>query len=546
MLQLWMIGLVVVIYLHDELGRATGRAASAPVSGWSLLLALSPYIALAGLTHLVCWASAKELDRSGSHRAVDSADWMVAASRVMGMLVYAIGVFSLGWCEQVRAVVGNPVVIDELIIVAPPLLLFVAGWWSYYPIERRLRDAMTMRVLDQGTPVYPTPTRKQYLFSNFRHQILFMLVPLMMMRGLTESIEWVARGLSHLRFAGGIAGNAARWVWSSPWLAENIFDAARLLGVLGVFIITPLMMRLVWDAIPLGPGDLRDRLMRVCTNAGVRVRELLVWRTHGTMLNGLAMGVVAPLRYIMLTDALLDNLPRRQVEGVMGHEVGHAKHHHIAWMVLGVMALGGVAKVAMVAGLLVIGLGAEGLWPGISQSRGWGPILIELMAAGVSIGVFVGAIFVFGFVSRRFEWQADAFAAKQLSKDTEGATVVTEEGAGAMREALESVSRLNHIPRHRRSFRHGSLARRQDRLTKLIGTPLERMPIDRTVRWIKRAIIVGLLVAIAGAFIEVRPMGAGGMAYVVPSAAEQWQMIEQRRTVPPFLLKERATLEDAL
>lgn len=61
--------------------------------------------------------------------------------------------------------------------------------------------------------------------------------------------------------------------------------------MLCVMAVSPLLMRFVWDAVPLGPGRLRDRLMAICERAGVRVRGLLVWRTHGTMLNGVAMGL---------------------------------------------------------------------------------------------------------------------------------------------------------------------------------------------------------------------------------------------------------------
>ncbi len=373
MLQLWVIALVAGVYLHDELGTAGSRAGMrtavpGSVSLQAVFLALFPYVLVAVMTHLVCAASGRAMDRRGSLGAVSAAERMLMASRLAGVAIFMFGVFSLGWIEQVRAVVGDLVLVDELVALSPPLLMFAAGWWSFYPIERRLREVVWVRVLEEGQPAYPTPTRWQFVWSGVRHQMLLILVPLMIMLGVTEGLDRAAAAIRVHRHSDGLLGSVGQWAAARPWLADHALDAIRLGAVICVLVVTPLFLRFLWDAIPLGPGELRDRLMGVCTRAGVRVRELLVWRTHGTMLNGLAMGIVAPLRYIMLTDALLDSLTKRQVEGVMAHEVAHAKHHHIAWMVMGIMALGGVVKAGMIVGLV----GAAMLLQAVPEMGGGG------------------------------------------------------------------------------------------------------------------------------------------------------------------------------
>lgn len=83
-----------------------------------------------------------------------------------------------------------------------------------------------------------------------------------------------------------------------------------------------------------------------------------------------------------------------------------------------------------------------------------------------------------------------------------GAKAVTSESVEAMAGALESVARLNHISRERRSFRHGSIAHRQHRLARLVGLPLDRLPIDRTCRWIKGGIVAGVLVVLMAVAAE--------------------------------------------
>jgi STE24 endopeptidase len=115
----------------------------------------------------------------------------------------------------------------------------------------------------------------------------------------------------------------------------------------------------------------------------------------------------------------------------------------------------------------------------------------------------------FGWVSRRIEREADTFAVRTLAEQareqatpTDGTeetpasneTVIDEAPARQMIDALQRVADLAHIDPHRRSWRHGSIAWRQQYLRGLIGQPLDRLPIDRTVRLIR----VGGVAAVLG------------------------------------------------
>jgi hypothetical protein len=137
----------------------------------------------------------------------------------------------------------------------------------------------------------------------------------------------------------------------------------------------------------------------------------------------------------------------------------------------------------------------------------------------VDIGLLViqaaGALALFGWISRRFERQADVFAVQHLSgsgvaaavpdsaevPDTPGAgprtAVVTGEAVGAMQSALGRIAELNTVSPERRSWRHGSIAWRQRYLGTLVGKPLESLAIDRLVRRIKRLTLVSLGAVIA-------------------------------------------------
>lgn len=61
-----------------------------------------------------------------------------------------------------------------------------------------------------------------------------------------------------------------------------------------------------------------------------------------------------------------------------------------------------------------------------------------------------------------------------------------------MVEALQKVADLNGIPVRHWSFRHGSIAERQQHLRALAGQPAAGLRIDRAANRIKRAIAITL------------------------------------------------------
>lgn len=221
--------------------------------------------------------------------------------------------------------------------------------------------------------------------------------------------------------------------------------------------------------------------MELANDAKVRVRELLVWRTHFAMINGAAMGLVARFRYVLLTDALLDRLPTEQVRAVAAHEFGHVRRRHLPWLLVAGLSI-----------LVVSAFAAE--WA--VRSIAWVPAAwAELVALAVSLAVAFSA---FGFVSRRFEWQADAFAAQLLSpREGEGQRTVLPAAVTAMTAALETVARLSHIPPERHSWRHGSIRARQASLMRLSGRPVDRLAPDRAAAWTKLAIALAAAASVA-------------------------------------------------
>ncbi len=504
-LHVCVIALLAAVVLHGGLPDAL-RAGPGSGSGalWIALAVLGFMGALAAVQHILITAASRVLDRTGDWRAVALAERTLVGARIGAVLVHVVAVLVLGWAGAVRAVMGDLVVLDEAVIIAPALAVFVLGWWSFYPIEKRLRDATLIRSLDAGEPVYPHPSRGAWVLGNVRHQLMLSLGPLLLIGAWSEGLERVLRLLATTSLAPRL--ESAGLISSTPGVDAPATALVRLAGVVIVFALSPLLLRRVWDTVRLGPGPLRERLETMCARAGVRVRDVLVWRTHGVIVNAAVMGIAGPLRYILLTDALIDRLPTRQVEAVMAHEVGHARLAHVPWLVMSLLAaIGGVSA----AGIVAL-MGIETLMRSSGVPAATLNLPLYAGYAGVQVLGLVIGLLVLGVVSRRFEWQADAYAAKRLSAPDsspapipeDGVERVTAEAADAMTGALDSVARLNHIPRARWTWRHGSIAERQRRLRALVGVPVDRVPIDRTVRRIKWLAGVGMILVVGAAIAD--------------------------------------------
>jgi Zn-dependent protease with chaperone function len=431
----------------------------------------------------------RSLDRGVDAGAFAWHDLAMTGLQFAGCGVYYVAIILLGWLDWIRDLVGNLVMVDECLAILPLLCFFAALWWGAYPIERRWHDALFNRWLHTGRPIFAPPGRSDFVFSRVRNQVLFFAVPLAILLGWREVC-----GTFVPRLAGMLDINGFPLPDIPVWKLITL-EAIRILGVGGIFLCVPFLLVNIWDTIPLGPGPLRDRLLALCTRNSVRLRELLVWRTHGTMANGAAMGLIRPIRYILLSDQLLESLSLPQLEAVMSHEVAHIRHRHILWL----------AGTALATVLFIGGLSNwyERLTVGSSGTP-------DLRSVGALTTFSLGATFlVFGAVSRRFEWQADAFALRDLSRhlpapDEIGdalsgthASSVTHQAAAAMSEALGAVAELNGVNPRRPDFRHGSIYSRQVRIRELVGSSLDEFPIDRTCRAIKIAACIGCAMGVA-------------------------------------------------
>ncbi len=405
------------------------------------------------------------------------------------LALFIFDVFALGWVRWLETVLGDWILINDIAAIAPPIAVFIVGWWSYYPIDRRLREATLIRQIDSGQSVYPILTAGQYVISQCRHQLLLILLPILILRVWMKMVEHYAIS------------------WGLP---EEYDIVIVLMGSIVILLMVPLIIRYVWDTVKIPQGELRSMLTRLCDSYGVRVRELLLWRTHGRIINGAVMGFVSQLRFILLTDSLIEQLPPRQIEAVMAHELGHIRQHHIPWLV--VCALGSIGLVhAICVGVICVADTAFGVLSITGNSiinlvpDGYGTYETAIELA--SMPAFIVWPALFGYISRRFERQADTFAVKHLAIDNNDKNntndaaannniVIDASAVAAMSDALSSVASLNHTPTNKHSWRHGSTDWRIAYLNSLKGLNVNACPIDRHVKWIQWGSLAMLVISV--------------------------------------------------
>jgi Zn-dependent protease with chaperone function len=133
-------------------------------------------------------------------------------------------------------------------------------------------------------------------------------------------------------------------------------------------------------------GELRDRIFTLARQAGVALKQLYILPT-GKMPQANAFAMRGG--NVIITDHLLQSLSRREVDAIAAHELGHLKFHHPTWLL-------GIFFAVILAPIFW-----EPLLPYWWQMSWLRYVPVSLVLA--LVGLY--------FVSRRFEYQTDSYAA---------------------------------------------------------------------------------------------------------------------------------------
>ncbi len=193
------------------------------------------------------------------------------------------------------------------------------------------------------------------------------------------------------------------WWWLWAWGALLGFQ--MLMVVLAPVLILPLFNKFT----PLSEGSLRERLLQLAERTRFRARSIQVMDGSKRSRHSNAFFVgFGGFRKIVLFDTLIQQLAEVELEAVLAHEIGHFKKKHIPKTLL-------ISALSSLAGFWLISLLAAQDW--FYRSFGFAPGSIgpALLLFGLLSGVIT---FWFSplahWWSRRYEYQADAFAAEVM------------------------------------------------------------------------------------------------------------------------------------
>src|SRR5262249_40605721 len=112
-------------------------------------------------------------------------------------------------------------------------------------------------------------------------------------------------------------------------ILQQLAGIFSVVAAVAVLIGMPWIVRAVMGMQAMPDGELRTRLLAAQRRLRFRCSNILIWNTRGGVVNAMVIGILAFLRYVVLTDGLVAEMSPEEVEGVFGHEIGHIKHRHM-------------------------------------------------------------------------------------------------------------------------------------------------------------------------------------------------------------------------
>lgn len=198
--------------------------------------------------------------------------------------------------------------------------------------------------------------------------------------------------------------------------------------LIAVFLVLFFLPRLAVFVLPTRRtknSTLRRHLEATLHGLGLKLNRVHLIDTKSRIYNAALVGVFPSSTRLLVTDGFVEVLRPEALRGVLAHEIGHDRAHHVAWLLI----VAGFVPVLWIGPLFEWLLRAE---------------LVDLLGLGV---IGLAALFLLYKLMHRFEHEADLLSAQLMGS-----------GEGVL-EALATVLKLHGGEDHS-SFRHPSVARR--------------------------------------------------------------------------------------
>jgi len=207
------------------------------------------------------------------------------------------------------------------------------------------------------------------------------------------------------------AAGSLWWLWA--WGVLVVFN-------LSMMVVYPLWIAPLFNRFqPLEDEAIKTRVSELMRRCGFTAKSFFV--VDGSRRSAHANAYFTGLGHakrVVFFDTLLRQLSPDEVQAVLAHELGHFKHRHVLRRMLGVfvLSLAGLALLGWLAtrGWFYTGLGVQ---PNLTLDASAPNNALALLLFMLAVPVFTVFITpLFAQLSRRDEFQADAYAARQASR----------------------------------------------------------------------------------------------------------------------------------
>lgn len=125
---------------------------------------------------------------------------------------------------------------------------------------------------------------------------------------------------------------------------HDSYTAVLNIGLVVIFLILVLPWTAVrfMDTTPIA-GVEQKWIKGLTQAAGLGKIEVAIWNTNKRNMNAVVVGFVSPFRKLLLSDQLIERLPRTQLAMVILHEAAHLKRRHLPLRMLSIIPIWGTA-----------------------------------------------------------------------------------------------------------------------------------------------------------------------------------------------------------
>ena len=294
-------------------------------------------------------------------------------SFVITLLMFSLGGFH--WVDQlvqgyVKSEIWTPIIFFGVLFFANDILSIPFDWYDTFVIEQKFG-------FNKVTP-------KLFILDKLKGYGMTIILG----GGILFVIIWIYT-------------LTPTYFWLLAWAVVTVFSL--FMTMFYSQIIVPLFNK----QTPLGEGELRTEIEKFALKTGFKLDNIFVidGSKRSTKANAYFSGLGAKKR-IVLYDTLMDKMTVEEIVAVLAHEVGHYKHKHtlINFMIsipstlLLFFAFGYILKSDTFAQAL----------GGTVASFHLNALAFSILYSPISLVLDIAT----NVLSRKFEYQADAFAAK--------------------------------------------------------------------------------------------------------------------------------------